>query len=620
MSESVNFIQGRKEQYNPSEMQGGLFFSKDSKEILLNGESYGNATPADEEDITAEDGNLKLKDRAYDEASFSGKGYKILRKNIVEGKNILTQDMINEPNTVYEIRYDFDLNGATISIPEECVLKFDGGSINNGLINFNHCIISSDYPCIYTDFAETSGNYIGNNEIEAKIFGILPDEEDLPSGIRLNKLIQHVIGTIVLSNGEYYIEQPIRVKSVCFIKGIDNTEINTGTYFIPINNFNTTYPNRGVIESWNYNWDSSQSSKPDYAHNLSIKNISIKNTKSEYDFGVVIWCAGEHCIVENVGVNYATKAGFYYGGYMAVGRIIRCSSWNTPVGYLFDQHQNPDFAPGIDAASGGNGNGGSCSMLECSGDNYDTACVKVTGTQNIAIYSQKSEQVEHFIEIKNNLTGNNVPSIMVLGSRIEFGRKNKKYLVHEIGSNSHCNLVLISNSCYNISGFLYNTERDLDYPFDNEVMHNFMYNDAGFSTYLYEGLNTDKYISLSDRLILKPTESLNSKNALVLQRNSALQTLFRDNDIPFLTRKLVQGEEMRLYSANVNHNYLLLDAASFGTTDNRQQYITSNDEYNLVPGFQYFDTTLDKPVYWNGTEWVTSDGLSVDSTGWALIE
>lgn len=134
MSENVNFIQGRKEQYNPSEMQGGLFFSKDSKEILLNGESYGNATPADEEDITAEDGNLKLKDRAYDEANFSGKGYKILRKNIQDGKNILTQDMINEPNTIYEIRYDFDLNGVTISIPEGCSLDFRGGSISNGLL------------------------------------------------------------------------------------------------------------------------------------------------------------------------------------------------------------------------------------------------------------------------------------------------------------------------------------------------------------------------------------------------------------------------------------------------------------------------------------------------------
>lgn len=50
MSENVNFYQGSKENYNPSEMQGGLYFSKDSKEILLNGESYGNATPADEED------------------------------------------------------------------------------------------------------------------------------------------------------------------------------------------------------------------------------------------------------------------------------------------------------------------------------------------------------------------------------------------------------------------------------------------------------------------------------------------------------------------------------------------------------------------------------------------
>lgn len=30
-------------------------------------------------------------------------------------------------------------------------------------------------------------------------------------------------------------------------------------------------------------------------------------------------------------------------------------------------------------------------------------------------------------------------------------------------------------------------------------------------------------------------------------------------------------------------------------------------------GFQYFDTTLNKPIWWNGTKWA-------DSTGWALIE
>ena len=41
MSETVNFIQGSKRNYDSSTMQGGVYFSKDSKEILLNGESYG---------------------------------------------------------------------------------------------------------------------------------------------------------------------------------------------------------------------------------------------------------------------------------------------------------------------------------------------------------------------------------------------------------------------------------------------------------------------------------------------------------------------------------------------------------------------------------------------------
>lgn len=54
-----------------------------------------------------------------------------------ERKNVLTQDMINEPNTVYEIRYDFDLNGEEINIKNGCVLNFVGGSFKNGIINGN---------------------------------------------------------------------------------------------------------------------------------------------------------------------------------------------------------------------------------------------------------------------------------------------------------------------------------------------------------------------------------------------------------------------------------------------------------------------------------------------------
>lgn len=92
---------------------------------------------ADDEDLYSTGGDtnvLKFANRIYNELNFSGKGYKILRKNVIDNKNILTQEMINISNYIYEIRYDFDLHGQTITIPEYSILKFNGGSISNGQI------------------------------------------------------------------------------------------------------------------------------------------------------------------------------------------------------------------------------------------------------------------------------------------------------------------------------------------------------------------------------------------------------------------------------------------------------------------------------------------------------
>lgn len=94
---------------------------------------------ADDEDLVSVDKGenlsvLKFADRAYNPDRFSGKGYKILRRNIVNGKNILTQEMINQPYTIYVVQYDFDLNGATITLSEGCMFDFQGGSISNGFL------------------------------------------------------------------------------------------------------------------------------------------------------------------------------------------------------------------------------------------------------------------------------------------------------------------------------------------------------------------------------------------------------------------------------------------------------------------------------------------------------
>ena len=90
----------------------------------------------DEEDITVDENNLlKFKDKEYSPKDYSGMGRKVLRKHYVNGVNTLTQHMINKPNTIYIIQYDYCLAYQTIEIPENCVLQFEGGSFRNGKLS-----------------------------------------------------------------------------------------------------------------------------------------------------------------------------------------------------------------------------------------------------------------------------------------------------------------------------------------------------------------------------------------------------------------------------------------------------------------------------------------------------
>lgn len=97
-------------------------------------EIIGDVTNApDEEDLTSVNVGgtdvLKFKDKAYNPLTYSGLGRKILRKNIVNGVNTLTLEMMSDANTIYVIQYDFIL-GENITVPANCVLEFDGGSVS----------------------------------------------------------------------------------------------------------------------------------------------------------------------------------------------------------------------------------------------------------------------------------------------------------------------------------------------------------------------------------------------------------------------------------------------------------------------------------------------------------
>lgn len=97
----------------------------------------------DEEDLTVKDNQLKFKDRPYNELDFTGKGHIILRKNWMNNINLLEQSMLQEANTIYDIRYTFCLDGNTVEVPDNCVLNLmEGGELRNGTLHCNNTMIA----------------------------------------------------------------------------------------------------------------------------------------------------------------------------------------------------------------------------------------------------------------------------------------------------------------------------------------------------------------------------------------------------------------------------------------------------------------------------------------------
>lgn len=205
------------------------------KELLGSCNTINNLP--DEEDLTTDGFVLRLKDREYDEKSFSGLGKIILRKNIkvIDGAayNVLTQDMINEPNTIYEIRYDFDLNGGEITIPEGCVLDFQGGSFSNGAIVGNNTSIVASLFKIFN----INVNILGTWNVDRAYpewFGAKADKENYDSRLAIQKTIDSFKHTVL--NGVYYVLSAdlegyaIKMPEGRVLEGIGGP-VNLGTHY-----------------------------------------------------------------------------------------------------------------------------------------------------------------------------------------------------------------------------------------------------------------------------------------------------------------------------------------------------------------------------------------------------
>lgn len=75
---------------------------------------------------------------------------------------------VTEPNTKYVIKHDFDLGGETVTIPANCVLEFDGGSLSNGRL-------------------QTSNNVYINNPSINEVHILLGDNNTIEGGVIHNE-------------------------------------------------------------------------------------------------------------------------------------------------------------------------------------------------------------------------------------------------------------------------------------------------------------------------------------------------------------------------------------------------------------------------------------------------
>lgn len=141
----------------------------------------------------------------------------------IELRNILTTDMINQPNTIYEIRYIFDLSGGRIVLPVNCILFYNGGRFENGKIQIPSDLKILGTPLIKdvsVDSIDKARELEGAN-INVDMFGADPTGlRDSTSAIRLAVITANILGKEVnfTPNGKYLITDSI----YCFT----NTTLN----------------------------------------------------------------------------------------------------------------------------------------------------------------------------------------------------------------------------------------------------------------------------------------------------------------------------------------------------------------------------------------------------------
>ena len=707
----------------------------------------------DEEDLTAsipdEKGNslVSLKDRVYDPTSFSGKGYKILRKNIkpvslavtkiivgsiptVDGaivftingvevsvdmvtttmtstdlvaqkiaekltaimteyevskdastitltrkfggavtassfsanstgavctitdstktelRNIITKDMINQSNTIYEIRYDFDLNGVNLALPNYSTLKFCGGSLKNGSLNlykcniqapkqnqiFDNVIISS--TTIYPEWFGAKGdassddsdvfNYIGNLYVNIKL---QPGKTYI-----LKKNVK-----IIQSGTSFYIPNYTTIKAS---DDFSDTTLLTFRGRNPYGLFGNKIYGNGTI---NGNCRAAIGVSVAGSINTLISDIQILDCKQNglrcrldsnpeqygYDGAVVVNNlrvyndnveGSNEGIVINLPDSYLNNS-IIKGYKVGVSAISSCMITNVHV------WRCDTFATCYGSPVFQNAYSDGCKVVFNLAQSGDVNCN--------GLYWYNDSKVENEMSLAD--IKESVWSTLQVTNIYE--QPNKSYnLIKTKELANHCNIFIDSEKRTSFRNYDFIVNAESHQPFYNQKLFNIYewykegtYYVTAFTNQIKQefsfwNIDNDSILivkikSLGGNACIQDITFINSNkkeisNAKRIVNNHSVTYLSittssdsiiddtnwyligsiytnKNNKVPYI----FLGEKKRiLYTDNYDNK---------GTSVNRPQLVSKNE------GFEYYDTTLKKKILWNGTAWVNMDGTEL---------
>ena len=154
----------------------------------------------------------------------------VLPRNVVKGVNTLSQAMVNQANTIYVIQQDFVL-GESITLPEDCELYFDGGSLRGGNIVGKNTRFN--YTVGYNIFNDCNIYDFNIPYIDVRWFGAVSDYNIVTGkGTDCSVAFQRAfnqakncLGTYVYICGQFKIEKQVNVYGDFLLKG-DNALSN----------------------------------------------------------------------------------------------------------------------------------------------------------------------------------------------------------------------------------------------------------------------------------------------------------------------------------------------------------------------------------------------------------